>query len=470
MKEKTKNKTKNQQFTIPIREGFLAFVEEKFEGKTTLLHKNKKIKKDLFIYLIYYLIELTKEEGHAVHLNSKILRNNYLYDYKPYMTFIEDIGFIVHARNYAVGSHSNLYGLDNKYYDYERKSVRYKITDTSLLKKKSCDDTGLSEYHRERNNYCIQTRNHLVKHFDDNLEMDVKGANEAISSLDKAQYDANYRTIHEYDTKLWKYSIQKETDNRLHTVICRTNKKLLKFVTYNKQKLGEIDFKTCQPLFLFIILKSIFEDSMDNEVDKFLREKLGSELLEKIHKKGINKRELNNFGDIIVNKDLYQYIGEHIKTKESTNHRFYYIDKANQNWVKVYFETKRDLIKNVMMRSLYKGKGDEVEEVKKLFKSIFKIVKIINSHKRLSASDSNLSNILQNIEAYVVLDLIGKDISKSFKEIPLFSIHDSLITYINSIEDVKRFAESRFTHYIGIKGDKILKSESTQIKLNGFYN
>jgi len=48
-----------------------------------------------------------------------------------------------------------------------RSLYRYKITDTSLLKKVNCDETGLPEYHRERNNHYIETRNYLVKCFDD---------------------------------------------------------------------------------------------------------------------------------------------------------------------------------------------------------------------------------------------------------------------------------------------------------------
>jgi hypothetical protein len=458
MKEEVKNKTTKHQFTISIREGVLTFVEEIFKYKSALLYKNKKLKKDLVIYLIFYIIELTEEEGDGIYLNSKLLKKNFLSNYKPYLIFLEDKDIIILAKEYSVGNFSNFYGLDKKYYQFQKIFINYKITDINLLKKINYDETELSEYHNERNLYCIKTRKHLVKHFDDNLEIDVKAAIKEISSFDNLKYDTNYRTINEYKTKLWKYSIKKETDNRLHTVICRTNKKLLKHVTYNKQKLGEIDFKTSQPLFLYIILKSIFEDSMDNKVGKYLKEKLGAKLLKKIRNEGIDSKELKDFGDIIINKDLYNYIGENIKTKESLDHRFYY--ECKTKWKNIYFETKRELMKNVIMRSLYNGRGEEVEEVKNFFVSIFKIVKIINSNEKLSASDSNLANVLQNIEAYVVLDLLAKDISKKFKNIPLFSKHDSLITYYTSIDKVKKYTQGRFTHYTEINGEKILNSES----------
>jgi hypothetical protein len=116
-------------------------------------------------------------------------------------------------------------------------------------------------------------------------------------------------------------------------------------------------------------------------------------------------------------------------------------------------------MKNVMMRSLYNGKGDEVSLVKQLFKSIFEIVDIINKHEKLSESDDNLSNVLQNIEAHIVLDLIAKDISKEFKNIPLFSKHDSLITYKSSIVEVNELYKKKFLYYTGIDGKNILKTK-----------
>lgn len=71
-----------------------------------------------------------------------------------------------------------------------------------------------------------------------------------------------------------------------------------------------------------------------------------------------------------------------------------------------------------------------------------------------------MSNVLQNLEAYIVLDLIAKDVSDKFKEIPLLSKHDSLITYANSIEEVKEFMTTKFKEYTGIDGRSVLVCES----------
>ena len=451
----------NHPFEIPIREGLLKFINEKFKDNNTLIYKRKTLKKDLIIYLMFYLVRLTKEEGNYIHLQSKLLKKNFLDNYKPYLSFWEDHNFIIQIRNYSVGNNANAYGITNEYYDFQKRCVRYRITDTNLLSKINYNNSGLTELRLKKNKESKIRRKHLVKHFDNNLEINVDEAYKEIAGLDNRKYDANSRLIEEYQSKKWRYSIKESTDDRLHTVICRTNKNLLKHIVYNKQKLGEIDFKTSQPLFLYITLKTIFIGSMDNEVGAFLKKKLGTELLEKIQKKGIDLQELNNFGDIIINKDLYNYLCENLSSKKSSEGYFYYYSRKEKR--KICFENKRDLMKVVMMRTLYSGnKGNDahVNHVKELFISIFEIVKVINENKKLSESKNNLSHVLQSIEAHIILDLIAKDVSEEFKEIPLFSKHDSLITYNSSIDEVKTFIQCRFENYTGTNGQNILKSES----------
>ena len=110
------------------------------------------------------------------------------------------------------------------------------------------------------------------------------------------------------------------------------------------------------------------------------------------------------------NNKYYYYYYEKNKTKEKESNKKY-----------EYFDSKRDLIKSCMMRALYRGKGDEITLIKNQFKSIFNVADLINKHKKISESKSNLSHVLQSFEAHVLLDLIAKDISIKYEDIPLFS-------------------------------------------------
>jgi len=459
--------TRVKEFTFPIKKGVLSLINEKFEGKKVLHYKGNNLKKEYVIYLIYYIVKETDEEVNAVDLSSKILRKNFIDKYKPYLSYLEDIGLIFLASQYLVGSHPNMYGVTNDYYRLEKGYIKFKINDVILLKKVNSGNKQYNKVQLSKKRYCEKVRYHLVKSFNSNLEMDIEGATNEVSTFDKKNYEVNIRMVHEYDTKAWKYSIKKETDNRLHTNITGTNNKLLKYITYKNKKLSEVDIKTSQPLLMYVILKNIFDDSLNNESTIFLEKKLGVELLGKIKSNGIDFEELDNFGDVILNKDLYNYLVSRVKIKKDNNEYYYYYyekkknnDESNKKYE--YFDSKRDLIKSCVMRALYRGKGDEITLIKNQFKSIFNVADLINKHKKISESKSNLSHVLQSFEAHVLLDLIAKDISVKYKDIPLFSKHDSLITYKSLIGKVRDFTQKQFEVYTGINATHsfVVKNDS----------
>ena len=117
-------------------------------------------------------------------------------------------------------------------------------------------------------------------------------------------------------------------------------------------------------------------------------------------------------------------------------------------------------MKKATLRAMYRGQGEIVNDIHKMFPSIKIIINLINNEEGLTKTKNHLSNVLQNLEAYIVLDLIAKDVSDKFKEIPLLSKHDSLITYDESIEKVKAFMTTKFKEYTGIDGSSVLASES----------
>ena len=455
------------KFTFPIKKGVLSLINEKFEGKNVLNYKGNNLKKEYVVYLIYYIVKMTdaKEEEdviEVVNLNSKILRKNFVDRYKPYLSYLEEINLIWLPRYYSVGNHSNMYAFTDKYYELERGLINFKIDEVILLKKVNSGNKEHDKEQLKKKRHCEKTRRHLVISFNSNLEMDIEGATNEVSTFDARKYGVNIRRVHEYEAKKWRYQINPLTDNRLHTNITWTNNKLLKYITYKNKKLSEVDIKTSQPLLMFVILKNIFDDSMNNESTIFLEKKLGVELLGKIKSNGIDFEELDNFGDVILNKDLYNYLVSRVKIKKDSNNEYYYIDRSVKTNKKVYFNSKRDLIKSCMMRALYNGIGPEITSIKKQFKSIFNVADLINKHKKISESKSNLSHVLQSFEAHVLLDLIAKDISVKYKDIPLFSKHDSLITYKSSIDGVRDFTQKQFKIYTGIDATNsfVVKNDS----------
>lgn len=468
------NKITKPQFKVPINEYVLKLIEEKFNGERTLKFNGKNLKKDSVVYLCFLLAKhqaKTEIDGNsAFPLYSKLLKTDFVYDYKQYLVFLEKENILCfHTEHDTFSGLSRIYSIS----DFSRglpvslnvtiKIVRYPITDNIVLKKVNIEKSlTLSEYHLKRNKYCEETRNHLVRNFNEYLEIDIDSAYLQISNQDKVKHYKNSSTIEEFYSRKWKYSIKKETDNRLHTVITRINKNLLKFVTYKNEKLGEIDIKTSQPLFLFIALNSIFNTTVNSKLKTFLKNKLGKGLQKKLIENGVDKEELKKFGKIILEGDLYNYLITKIEIQKNSNNKYYYKsfdEKLGRNRT-VEFASKRELMKTATLRAMYGGKGEIVNDIREMFPSIKIIINLINKEEGLSETKNNLSNILQNLEAYIVLDLMAKDISNRFKEIPLFSKHDSLITYNNSIEEVKAFMQTKFKEYTRIDGSSVLVCES----------
>ena len=468
------NKIKKPHCTVPINEYVLKLIDRKFNGKRTLKFNGKNLKKDNIVYLCFLLNKYQAETeingNSAFPLYSKLLKTNFVYDYKQYLVFLEKEDILCsHTKHDTFNSLSRLYSMN----DFSRgiptskniiiKIVRYPITDNIILKKNNIKNSlTLSEYHLRRNKYCEETRNHLVRSFNKYLEIDIDSAYSQISNQDVVKYHKNSSIIEEFYSKKWKYSIKENTDNRLHTIITRINKKLLKFVTYNNERLGEIDIKTSQPLFLFIVVNSIFNNTANSKLKIFLKKKLGEDLQKKLTENGIDKEELKTFGKIILEGDLYKYLITKIEIQKNSNNKYFYRvfdEKLKRNKI-VEFESKRELMKRATLRAMYGGQGEIVNDIREMFPSIKIFINLINNEEGLSETKNNLSNILQNLEAYIVLDLIAKDISEKYKEIPLFSKHDSLITYNKSIGEVREFMKTKFKEYTGVDAESVLVSES----------
>ena len=224
---------------IPIREGVLQFIDEEFENKDKVVVSGKVLKKDLAIYLIFFIYNLlnNQEDFHnCVPIYSKLLKKNFLDDYKPYLDFLESISIIDNVRGHDTNAGiSRLYGFTDIYYNLNKTYIDYEITDRNLLPKINYKNRGLSEHSIRNNKKCKKLRAHLVKNFDEKLVMNVVGARKEIENYSQDKYDSNSITISQYHKQLWSYSIKPKSDNRLHSILTRTNKKLLKFITYNNQ-------------------------------------------------------------------------------------------------------------------------------------------------------------------------------------------------------------------------------------------
>ena len=89
------------------------------------------------------------------------------------------------------------------------------------------------------------------------------------------------------------------------------------------------------------------------------------------------------------------------------------------------FETKRELAKEVVMEIFYSSPNSKVSEAvmfRKAYPSIHKTIKCFYEN------GIEFSQLLTTIEAFILLDIVAKQISVKYPNMPLGSIHDCLIT------------------------------------------
>lgn len=447
---------------IRVRNDIMDALSKIFESKEKIFFDGVYLKKSSLVYLFYLLETLESnnfkdknEEIRGIHLYSNRLIEEFNPKYNKYIKFLTQNDFLIKVANHVVGRNATIYRFSDKYKN-SSSYIPYQIEDITLLKKININNSGKTENSRIQNRKASRKRSHLTKHFDHCLNIDYDSCKNLMVDMTGAKRRCNDVSLFNFDKKYWSFSINKETDNRLHTLLTRLNKRFLKHVSYKNESLSEVDIKTSQPLFLFAVLNSIFNKEDHSEFKNKIQEKLGNELMKRIKEFEIEQQELANFGDIIMHKDLYSFLADNLEFKK-TNGQYVRKEKRDTapfNRVVIY-NTKRDLYKKVVMQTLYssaKNPNPEVKQVKNLFPSVFQAVDFLKSSM---TGDKKISTFLQQIEAEVLLDVVGRLVVQKKSGIVLFSKHDSLITTSSNIKFLKQAMEDHLKIYLMLENVKV---------------
>ena len=116
--------------------------------------------------------------------------------------------------------------------------------------------------------------------------------------------------------------------------------------------------------------------------------------------------------------------------------------------IKSHF-TKRDLTKFKMMLCLYSKNGSYSGGMKSAFKSVFpKIYQLICLIKK--EHHNCLAILLQRIESFIIIEVICKRVSKEYPELPIFTIHDCIVTLKGKEEILIQIINEEMIKMIGI--------------------
>jgi hypothetical protein len=366
----------------------IQFLPEILIDKTDHKHfyyKDKKLKSSYLIDIVHNLIlKYYFRKENKFNISSLVLKEKYGHLYNYYMDYLVEFKVISVLKKHMKGKNARIYKLVD---DVLRgKITRYK-NDDKVLVKKYRNAVSKILFEDIRNNKILpEIKQKLVE---DLYKVSIDYSR-AIFYLDSTIQDSDIYHKNKYSVEcIENKHIFYHFDNygRMHT-----NFTILKsFIRKNCLYIGgeetfEIDIKNSQPLFLV----KLIENNDSNTVDP---------------------KELELFKYLTKNGNFYQYIIDNSKIKEK--------------------KKVKDCIYKVLFGKNYKNKQDEL--FKELFPTIYDFIKI---YKKNQGDYRILAYNLQNLESEFIFNKVIKSIISYDPNIPIFTVHDSIISTIKHKEFV----------------------------------
>ncbi|CAI8888696.1 hypothetical protein [Chryseobacterium sp. IT-36CA2] len=464
MKKKKKTKKSNKALQDRVRIKNLALIPSSIRNYIDTMVKvyppklKYKCKIEFFYYIIITIIkrqntfENKADRNIPVALYTDILKG-IVSDYSGYLNWLVEMEVVELAVNYSVGHHSNKYCFtDFILMSFEKvpelEKVEMKVLESDkIIVERSIQDSDI-----------YKENQHLLKWFNDKLEIDFDGALNFIDDYINEKYtyvSGDYRIsiiepekvackrmhwinhISKLHHKVFTATRNEESDFRLHTVLTNFKKIFKPFVTYDSKKLVAFDLKNSQPYFLVYLISNL-SSNRSRYVVGLCRKVYGIRLCtfmlpilkETLSSKGFAE-EFSQFQKWVLEGKLYENLALILKPEKCFTGGFTNVVfiKELKSKHPVSFGTERELLKSVFIRALF-CKNDSTDEyylkLKEKLPNFMAVLEILKSE-----DNAHLSRLLQNIESHCIIDYVTKKIAKEHPEMPLFTIHDSIATTID---------------------------------------
>ena len=165
--------------------------------------------------------------------------------------------------------------------------------------------------------------------------------------------------------------------------------------------------------------------------------------------------DVQKYANLVVNGELYEYMEAEMRNAFGDKYfdQAYIFDLDKLETVKNDLRP-RDRVKKVMFQVFFSKNSTHSKEKKlfaKLFPNVMRVFSDYKGNKRISIAERHkqLAQILQRTEASIMLDKVAMEISKINPDIPIYTIHDSIVTTVGNEEIVKQIMERVITKSIG---------------------
>lgn len=442
-------------------------------------------KKDKLAYILHKILSIPVANKNLdiidgfVPLYSKSLQD-VVGNYKPYIDYAVDAGIIERNNSYQVGGGSKSCRFTTR---YQGELTEYTPTDFSLLQ-------NLRLY-KKRQLETVVKHDYLTKWFNKKLKIDtkkiecfldeewqLKNDNEELRDLDtsrknyKSPYfqqlfsklSATYIARGEYNLKI------DDNVHRFHSNLTNMRGLVRNALTYDGQNLVAVDIKNSQPYFSLLLLQENFWNAnSDSKKDFFLLNvdpqvsfsscQRNSKAFQrnKILKLDTIKHNIKQTSIIMLGETMAALINKGLKEDKNR-----FVDLAAAGALYEYLETafKRDLkmsnvtrntAKIAVLQAFFSDNrfiGTKEAEPKKLFSKLFPSVYKV--YAKIKQKDKKLLAILlQNIESHFIIEVIARRIAKEHPKLPIFTIHDSIVTTVGNEQLVAAIMKEELTKGVG---------------------
>jgi hypothetical protein len=388
-------------------------------------------------------------------------------EYRTYLNYLIEHSIIKTDNQYIQGSKSIGYTYTS-YYQTKIKPI--KISKPTLIKSilKFIElDNSEFEDCKSRESIINTDIGHLTKWLNRGLKIDYEGSIKYLKEkyeIDLKSQDYSGQAMKKFNSRLvvvekihngdFNYTID-NTAGRLHTVLTQIKSELRNFITYKGQKLVAIDIKNSQPYLSYVLLNpekfnfvnlrkyiQYYNPFLKNDISKF------NDLYNDIILSDRNS-DTQKYRSLISNGNLYESIGQILKSKGLIK---------SEDLSEIRKEAKSRVISSMFSPNRAIGYKVEMKEFASEFPTIYKIFSKVKFKKH-----NSLACMLQNLEANLVLHTACKIIANERPNLPIFTIHDSIITTKGNEEYVKGVLHKVLYEHIGLPPK--LKEEKWEISL-----
>lgn len=452
---------------------------ELLDKETLLQHKPIHIDDEDWIqncrWIVHSIIQLSSDKrynnksGEYVPLNSVVLKKNCGNNYLVYLEGLLNSGIIDCDEKYSKVTHES-FGF--KFTDkYATTAIGFiTLTDKTLLKR-------IRKYKKEKIEV-LKTKAHPIAHLVrwlayDGLSIDKEAAIEFLETykrkLTSELSKRNLRKKHQkkqeafvlrryykikHQIESWgsnKYISIDDAGGRLYSPITGLPSLFRNFLNYKGEELVGYDIKNSQPLHFLTMLKKEFWKSytsgltlkrLDSELGEYLQGDVdySSTIMFQESSETQYSKRFNNytFKKLVQNGKLYEFICYKFFNKHYT--------KGGIDRFSTRAKTKQEFMH--MMYHNPKVPHSKAKAVFADFEHLFPTeASVMNLMKKRKYNDFPI--ILQKLEAQMLLHRVAKRVYDVNPDIPLFTIHDSILTTKQHASTLKCILEDEYQKLLG---------------------